>query len=90
MKDSYIIRFWTGTSEYALVYETRIRRITNGVRAEIAKIGDLSAVTRDTSLLSEFLRVILTADGVDFTDAFCEDTDVVVTDFFMMYNGKTN
>lgn len=89
MKAEYTIRFVGDGEERTVTLKTKATRITNGVRARVAKIGDLSAIASDMSVLNAFMDVIFGAD-LDYTDALTEDTDAVIADFFQLFTAKTS
>ena len=89
MNASYTIRFADGADTITHEYKPRFSQVTNGLRASVAKLGDLSQITTDMSILNSFLALILDTTD-DFTDALPEDTDAVVTDFFTLFSKKTS
>lgn len=90
MKKEYSVRFEHSDALSTVTYPARFHNITNRVRSEFLKLGEMGDYTKDMAKLDTVMRFLLVADDVTFIDAFMEDCDAVITDFFGLFPQRTN
>lgn len=84
MKDVYTIHF-----DEPKEFTCKVKRLTNALRAQVLKLGDLTDIPTDVEKLNAFLALVLDP-VVDFSEATPSDTDEVVSDFFLLFSQKTS
>ena len=92
MKPEYTIEFFPEgcTEPIVRTFKPRYPKPTNRARAEVANASPEKFLT-DMDVMETVMGILLVGntEGVKFADAMADQTTEVLTDFFTMYNSKS-